>query len=154
MKALTLWPEWAYAVQRLGKDGENRTWRLPDSLIGVPVAIHAGVREVQRGAFVTGNERRLAELDAFGATLDWVGVLRDVAVPYRQIEPLRGHIVAIVTFSIPTQNSLSRWAANDGQWFWPFATVKPLAEPVKCKGAQGFWTVPPDVERLIVGQTC
>ena len=37
MKALTIWPEWAYAITHLGKDGENRTWRLFDSLIGVPV---------------------------------------------------------------------------------------------------------------------
>ncbi len=33
------------------------------------------------------------------------------------------------------------------QWGWPMLEVRPFAEPVYCKGAQGFWTWP-DAERM------
>lgn len=144
MKALTLWPEWAYAVAHLGKDGENRTWPLWESMIGVPFAIHAGMRSV---ASATGA--RIEELRAFGRSLDLAGVAPTVSVTPRMIEPLRGHIVAIVTCGRPVQHSPSRWAANDGQWFWPFTEVRTLAKPVACRGAQGLWEVPPEVAALI-----
>lgn len=35
---------WPYAMFHLGKDCENRSWRLPPRLVGVPVLIHAGKR--------------------------------------------------------------------------------------------------------------
>lgn len=41
--AITLWPEWAYAVAHLGKNIENRTWEPPDGLLGQMIAIHGGV---------------------------------------------------------------------------------------------------------------
>ena len=149
MKALTLWPEWAYAVARLDKDGENRTWRLFDSLIGVPVAIHAGVRPV---AGVREDTDRWEELDSFRYSCKIVGVSKEAGHTFRRIDAVRGHIVAVVTFGEPTQHSPSPWAANDGQWFWPITSLRVLPEPVKCKGAQGLWTVPAEIERLIVGQ--
>ena len=42
MKAITLYPEWAWAICRLGKQVENRTWRPPANLLGERIAIHAG----------------------------------------------------------------------------------------------------------------
>lgn len=41
-RALTLWPEWVYAIVHLGKRIENRGWPPPESLIGQPFALHAG----------------------------------------------------------------------------------------------------------------
>jgi hypothetical protein len=67
MYAITLRPQWAYAVARLGKDVENRTWPLPEYAY--------------------------------------------------------------------------QWALID---------VQPLAPPVPCRGAQGLWTVPEHVERLVL----
>lgn len=40
--ALTLWPEWAYAVAHLGKDVENRSWPPPQTVIRKRIAIHGG----------------------------------------------------------------------------------------------------------------
>lgn len=42
LKALTIWPEWAWAIRWLGKDVENRTWHPPKSIIGKRIALHAG----------------------------------------------------------------------------------------------------------------
>lgn len=47
MKALTLWPEWAWAIMHLGKDVENRTWHPPKNILGQRIALHAG-RKVGR----------------------------------------------------------------------------------------------------------
>lgn len=143
MKALTLWPEWAYAVQKLGKDGENRTWPLWESLIGKPIAIHAGMA----GVHAQPGSQRWAQLRAFHDTMTAFG--RPTSAT--SAESIRGHIVAVVTCGTPTQHSPSRWAANDGQWFWPFTSIRALPVPIPCRGAQGLWDVPADVERLIVG---
>ena len=136
MKAITLWPEWAYAIQKLGKDGENRSWRLPKSLVGEWIAIHAGVRGVH--AAVTSP--RWDELRAFHDTLRVIGVSGCAS----NAEDIRGHIVQLARFGNPTQNSGSKWAAGDGQWFWPIVERAEIG-PVKCKGAQGLWDVPEDV---------
>ena len=42
MKAITLWPEWCFAITKLDKRVENRTWKPPAALIGQRIAIHAG----------------------------------------------------------------------------------------------------------------
>lgn len=42
MKAITIWPEWAWAICYLGKPVENRTWSPPKGMIGQRIAIHAG----------------------------------------------------------------------------------------------------------------
>jgi len=35
---------------------------------------------------------------------------------------------------------------------WVFRDRRHLAEPVPCKGAQGLWTLPVDVEAAVVAQ--
>ena len=42
----------------------------------------------------------------------------------------------------------SMWAQWPG-WHWVLADVRPLDEPVPCKGRQGLWTLPDDVERKV-----
>ena len=44
LRALTLWPEWAWAVCHLGKNVENRSWPIPRGMVGETIAIHAGAR--------------------------------------------------------------------------------------------------------------
>lgn len=45
----------------------------------------------------------------------------------------------------------SPWAA-EGQWHWELADVRPLAEPVPCKGALGLWTLSDEVEAAVRAQ--
>jgi len=42
MRALTLWPEWIWCIDHLGKRVENRTWKPPEKFIGHRIALHAG----------------------------------------------------------------------------------------------------------------
>ena len=143
MKAITLWPEWAYAIQRLGKDGENRSWPLWAWLIGQPIAIHAGVRPILRV-----NEDREDELWCFRESLNIAKVPPDARGTWADIDAIRGSIVAVVRFDAPVLNHPSVWAAGGGQYFWPIREMRAI-EPIKCRGAQGLWDVPaPIVESL------
>lgn len=36
-----------------------------------------------------------------------------------------------------------------GRWAWRLANVRPLAKPIECRGAQGLWTVPDDIEAAL-----
>jgi hypothetical protein len=49
------------------------------------------------------------------------------------------------------EHACSVWAAG-GQFHIALAGVRPLAEPVPCKGARGLWTVPEDAERSVSAQ--
>lgn len=42
--AFTLCPLYAEAILSYGTDVENRSWRLPEDFIGVPLALHVGKR--------------------------------------------------------------------------------------------------------------
>lgn len=44
IRCLTLWRPWPYAIAKLGKRVENRTWPLPAWMLGEHIAIHAGKR--------------------------------------------------------------------------------------------------------------
>lgn len=149
MKALTLWPEWAFAIARYGKDGENRTWRLWSSLIGQPLAIHAGMRPIINPE--SAESVRSDELWAFKQTLNSIAIPPEIRGTWREIDQIRGRIVAVVTCGEPTQRYSSPWSANDGQWFWPFTSVRVLPEPVPCRGAQGLWDVPAHILPLLEG---
>lgn len=39
-----------------------------------------------------------------------------------------------------------------GRWAWLLANVRPLAEPVPARGAQGLWNLPADVEVAVTAQ--
>jgi len=50
-----------------------------------------------------------------------------------------------------TGGMCSPWAVI-GQYHWQLANVRPLAEPVPCKGALKLWCLPGDVEKLVRAQ--
>lgn len=144
MKALTLWPEWAYSIVHHGKDGENRTWPMPKAMEGSLLAIHAGMRPVLG---IRRHTQRSAELDFWHwtcskssarATVDWSG-----------LDAMRGRIVAVGTCSRSVLNHYSPWSDGNGSYFTPIRSVISLPHPVACRGAQGLWNVPPDVEAQV-----
>lgn len=159
--ALTLHPEWAWAITDLGKRVENRSERFCRQIarrVGDGwLAIHAGVR-------------RPADFTAVGPMLDGVhrfddwSVLRPAGQPTvfwvwvgRYDSPLvisdadlpRGAIVALAKIGdvlLP---------GTDAPWKLTFSaalslsTVVVLSEPIPCKGAQGLWTPAPDVQERL-----
>jgi hypothetical protein len=130
MRALTLWQPWAWAVLHAGKRIENRTRPFPRKLLHETFALHAG-RTYSQGVWnwplETPPPRR--HECVLGAV---VGTARLVQVVDRASE-------------LPEDQR--RWWS--GPFGWLLDDVRPLTKPVPCRGRQGFWTLPSDVEEVV-----
>lgn len=149
MRALTLIQPWAWCITHSDKRVENRTWAPPDSLLGQRFAIHAGKHppdlEVIYGlrgegvivppglvlGAVVGTARLLGVVHASGVL--------EVAP---ELESLRARAFLV--------GRRARWWI--GPIGWVLDDVRALAEPVPCRGAQGLWTLPSDVETRVRAQ--
>lgn len=160
--ALTLWPEWAFALCYLGKRCENRTWRLPAAYLGVPVLIHAGAYiggSKSRRAMIDGIEGVCRHAEAAGWTMDaiytWpaadghgasVTAQRPGAV-LDAVPVARRAFVCVATFDRVEQVEPRTAIDPDdpfgvGPFIWRASSVRVLAHPVqRHRGAQGFWPI-------------
>lgn len=140
MKALTLRTPWGWAVCH-GKPIENREWQPTPSQLapGERFGIHAG---------------KLAPIGEIHAAFAWMielGLVKQSDVP--TLEVLRRQssaVVAVATFGGAKLSHPSPWFV--GRFGWVLDDVVTLAKPVRCPGAQGLWTMPRDVERLVLDQ--
>lgn len=121
-RAITLWRPWSWAVFHAGKTHENRDWRPPQSLIGQRIWIHAGKTFDVEAAEDIAYE--------FG-----------VVVPGDEAQPT-GLVGTVVVAGFDTE-SASRWFS--GPIGWALNDPRALPDVIPCRGAQGLWTVPPDV---------
>lgn len=131
MRAITLHQPWATAIADLGKDIENRTWRPPANVIGTRIAIHAGSTFDEPGA------RGVMQLCP-GVTMHWL------------MSQPRGAVLATAILHGVVTESESPWFG--GPFGWRLVEIRRLTEPVKARGAQGLWTLPADVERLVLAR--
>lgn len=147
--AVTLWPEWIFAIAHLGKDVENRSWRPPPAFIGRPLALHAGMTIGGRDLDETAAVRLVVEMaERAGWRLVGRTLVRDdrqrgrVEVPLPSLtRPVtRCAVVAVATLGEPTQSSPSAWAVP-GRWHWPLRDVQVLPRPVRVRGRQGLWAL-------------
>ncbi len=146
MHGLTLHRPWDYAMVRQGKDVENRPWKPWPRIIGARIALHAGMRYDDAGAgFIdslcglgyapTESESRGGAIVATTRIEGWVhesgsfaGVPPEVAREARR----------------------SRWFM--GPYGWIVRDTRALRQPVPCRGAQGLWRVPFEVEAQVLAQ--
>jgi hypothetical protein len=124
MKALTIWQPWAACICHGDKRVENRGWRPPDNIVGEVIAVHAGKMYDARG------EQEIIRLG--------------LEIPPRRYRTTYGAILGLATVK-----GVSRHLPDD-PWFsgpfgWLLDDVRPLDHPVPCRGAQGLWTVPPEI---------
>jgi hypothetical protein len=117
VKALTIRQPWAHAILQLGKDVENRTFRVQYQ---GPLLIHAA-------AFKERHPRQL--------------LVKYVPQPPSEESLLSlplGHIVGVVHLDDCVRNAKSVWA-QPGKWHWLLSEPRPI-RPVMCKGWLGLWT--------------
>lgn len=150
LRALTLWPEWAWAIHALDKRVENRTWRIPRGWVAIHAGAHLGGRpgepallEAMRAlatmSFCAGWEASERE----GFCFSKCG--HDVAAPVVSTWP-RSAILGVAHFDGTHQ---------PGGWSVPFRAANhiddyiPLSYPLPCKGAQGLWPVPAEYAPLL-----
>lgn len=136
LQALTLIRPWPWAIIHAGKPVENRTWAPPASLIGRPIAIHAGKKWDDAAA---GDIASAADLSVLPAEAQREGIVA-VAIIDRVV---RGE-----------WHPGSKDPVLASEWYsgpvgWVLRDVVELREPVPCRGAQGLWPVPEDVIELV-----
>lgn len=135
IRGLTLWQPWAWAIAHAGKNVENRSWAPPAYMLGNLLAIHAG-KTVDRDAMLDIRRRFLACRE-----------MPDEAL-------LHSAIVAVATLTDyvgpdTVYTSASPWFC--GPYGWRLWDVRAI-EPVSCRGAQGLWRLPPDVEETVMAR--
>lgn len=158
MRALTLTQPWAGLVASGIKLVENR----PRSMIkredfGKPFAIHAS-RVIDEPIY-----RRIREI-APELHLD-ADLTEDQLPAWYRLSRITSAVIAIATIDsmldpvalgIGTAEPEASAPLPDGQRRWFFGPIGyvlrdvcALAVPVSCRGMQGFWTLPADVERAV-----
>lgn len=169
MRALTLTQPWAGLVASGIKLVENR----PRSMIkredfGKPFAIHAS-REIDASVY-----DRIAAIHTVPCFRDWYRLSRDriVASPCRSIFRMSGATSAVIgvatieraVIGLPDGRAGDAFdhgkpvdLGDQHRWFFgPIGYVLrdaiALPEPVPCRGWQGFWTLPDDVEATVRAQ--
>lgn len=145
MKVLSLTQPWASLVASGAKRIETRSWRT--NYRG-PLLIHASKAWPKEA-------RQLCDEFPFFNALQTVGL----STPTHHNLPL-GAIVAICSLRgawrveevferfplLETEYEMAFGDYSTGRYAWLLENVRPLPEPIPCRGVQGLWTVPPDIE--------
>ncbi len=148
MKALTLWPEWAFAVRLLGKRIENRP--RPASWYGLRIgetfAIHAGKH-------IGGRPGRVARAEGIDAVVRMYchanGGLMNAGDLYELARCATSAIVAVATLDACVEQYANVGWGVRHQFGFVLRDVR-VVEPIPCGGRQGLWTVPAWIADRIV----
>jgi hypothetical protein len=156
--ALTFWRPWPHAILYEGKTCENRSRPPPRALLGKRIALHSGKRyglsswpspapvptDAQSPMGIVGTAR-------IGGWLD----LRD-GQRRATLEPLADSLSKIEKAACLA--TVFRLDEQSAWWAGPVGILlldpRPLPTPIACKGAQGYWRVPPALAVLIRGSVC
>lgn len=135
MRALTLHQPWAWAITHADKRVENRSRPPPKSMVGQDFAIHAGLR-----------------LDEHAVQRFYRGDFGDLAAEVNPDDIVRGAVVAVARLTKVVEHQYPGFEDHGGDcwYFGPvgylLANVRALPSPVPCRGMQGWWPLPPDVD--------
>jgi hypothetical protein len=133
MLALTVTPEWAWAIFHLGKDIENRNWRWPAERYPLPKRIL--IPTSQR---VQADDYLFCEGCVYQLTRRHLPPIDELVC---------GSIIGAVTITACVTDSNSLWFG--GRYGFVLEDRKLLPRAIPCKGKLGPWTVSNDVESAI-----
>lgn len=136
IKALSLHQPWPSLIAVGAKRIETRSWRPPDSAMGMPLAIHAAKRVVKfpdTPLYCRFNE----------AVEQYLGPNWQSTIP-------TGAVLAIATLSearlfrhredLPDGDEALFGEYGPGRWMWKLTNVVPVEPPQPARGYQGLWT--------------
>lgn len=161
MRALTLWPEWAWAMVALGKDVENRPWQPRGVLLGERIAIHAGKYVGGHPGRGDDRQRAIAALEHMAGRAGWQ--VRSIGqfdraftqagetVEFRFDDIPRGSLVLVATLLAVITDCGSQWAVP-GQNHLVLGDRVPLSKPIPARGAMGFWPLAHNLEIQVTRQ--
>jgi hypothetical protein len=159
MKALTIWQPWASLIIAGAKPYEFRGWRVPRSLIGQRIIIHAAAHKIdaeEAGALFrlrhfrnTDARQKLAWAETCLIAEKAQAVLNQALEGRLPMaaglgtaiigEPRLGTEIA-EEFGVPRANDSDR--DQHANWGWPMLDIEPWPEPIPMRGRQGFWPWP------------
>ena len=140
LRALSVQHPWAAAIAYGTKRAENRTWAAPRWAIGQTIAIHASKKPDIAARPPAGESWPVDRKMHLGAVI----AVAELAGCHHSDDCM----LRTVTIASPGRPSCSVWAVS-GQYHWLLTDVRPLAEPVPCRGALGLWRLPEDVEETV-----
>lgn len=179
LRALTIWPEWVYAILYLGKSVENRVWNVRGAFLGKRIAIHSGAHfgGTETKMFAKNFWPVIEIAKSMGYSYEdiysevggshWVGF--DVFSPEgKKMFPMDSRIItrgAIVATAVVQSCSFlypgderyadgtpkTAWSA-EGQYGWRLSDIDILQEPIPAKGKQRVWKVSPEAIEKILEQ--
>lgn len=143
LTALTIYQPWAGFIAAGMKRIETRSW--PTAYRG-EIAIHAGMHPM----FCDTDDLALALLEMRTKSKDLAAYEKLLA---------RGAVVAaaMLVDCVRTEDvavdlgetELLLGNYSRGRWAWLLGNVIALDHPVHCRGQQGLWTLPPEVEAAV-----
>jgi len=157
-RALTLWPEWAWAITALDKRVENRGFPIPRTIVGQRIAIHAGAN-IGGGPGIPTKRRGIEAMLRTAAAAGWetggvyqlgdhawMGLTKgDRRVKLDSPGDIpTGVIVATAVLREAMYPEVKGPWKVPGQWGWHLEDVQVLATPITplpgwCH--QGFWSL-------------
>ncbi|MFB7649376.1 hypothetical protein ACFC0S_16040 [Streptomyces sp. NPDC056084] len=129
VRGLTVRQPYAWALLH-GKPVENRTWPVPDALVGSTVLLHAGKAPHRDGL----RDPRVLALAGL-PTLD---------------DLVTGAVLAVGRLTgshLETGGCCAPWGDRE-VFHWTFADWRPLKDPVTATGTLGLWRPAPNLLRL------
>ncbi len=165
MLALTLWPEWAWAITHLDKRVENRSpafaaqiaRRVGDGWLAIHAGKSIGGRPgkgaTKNGLFGVKNMalRTIWDCYSYPGTFGFVPQddLRAPQVTLTADTVSTSAIVALARIGeVLPPGVKAPWKVTESAAI-QLSDVVVLPEPIRCKGAQGLWTVPTEIEDQI-----
>ncbi|WP_373544677.1 DUF488 family protein [Chamaesiphon sp.] len=121
IRGITLHRPWSYAIAKLGKPLENRSWECPLPT-GSYLAIHSGSK---------------------WDTQAQQAIERITATKVKQSDDPPGQIIAIAKFTGNITASSSPWFIP-GNIGWQLEDITPI-EPIPARGQQGLWELSPEL---------
>lgn len=139
MKCLTLWRPWPWVIFHAKKSAEtghgrklveNRDWPPPKHIMGDALALHAGKTWDREGAAFIQRTLGLTGLPPEAWQEGIIGTTKVVGVALN------------ATDVAPDQRV---WFFGSHGWLLDERATVALPKPIATKGAQGLWTLPPDI---------
>jgi hypothetical protein len=158
---LTVRQPWEWAIEH-GKPVENRSWNVT---YRGPLWLHAGARSRWDPAGAASPLVRLEWEQHVRRIPGWPGLpCSDVELGRKTTLMPFGAVSALVQVTgchhataCPRSRSDAPWPlctpwSARGQFHIELADVRPLSEPVPCRGMLGLWRLPDEVEKAIRAQ--
>lgn len=157
-KALSIWPEWAWAIVNLDKRIENRTYYLPSTVSGKRIAIHASKTIGGGLGGKKGAKTAILRMVTAARTAGWLVGGSDIGGSFKIRFEKHGTVKFFEEDKIPkgciVATAKIGFSINDKKAFfeslwgdalvehWPLFDLNVLSAPVPCKGSQSFWSIP------------